>query len=209
MPHEIRVPRLGWSMEEGTFLRWLKNRGDLVKPGEVLYELESDKATQEIEAVDGGVLYVGPDAPPDEARLLRRLVLVDQVDDPGEVEFLRGRIGERRGRRRDELGLVVVGDRLERVERELVGPPLVADEAAVVGPPHEGELEVRLDRAQGRPRRLEPAGVVLAPRGELPAAVEEGVARRHDDEDDAEDDDGLDDDDEDLLEDEDEEDIDE
>jgi pyruvate dehydrogenase E2 component (dihydrolipoamide acetyltransferase) len=66
MPHEIRVPRLGWSMEEAVFLRWLKNDGDPIQPGDLLYELESDKATQEIEALDAGVLRIPADSPPPE-----------------------------------------------------------------------------------------------------------------------------------------------
>lgn len=63
MAAEIRVPRLGWSMETGVFVRWLKADGDAVKVGEALYELEGEKATQEIEAVDAGVLRIPPDAP--------------------------------------------------------------------------------------------------------------------------------------------------
>jgi pyruvate dehydrogenase E2 component (dihydrolipoamide acetyltransferase) len=63
MPNEIRVPRLGWSMETGVFVRWLKADGDAVKVGDALYELEGEKATQEIEAVDAGVLRIPPDAP--------------------------------------------------------------------------------------------------------------------------------------------------
>src|SRR5947199_102618 len=63
MPFEIRVPRLGWSMETGVFVRWLKADGDAVKVGEPLYELEGEKATQEIEAVDAGVLQIPPEAP--------------------------------------------------------------------------------------------------------------------------------------------------
>jgi pyruvate dehydrogenase E2 component (dihydrolipoamide acetyltransferase) len=63
MPFEIRVPRLGWSMETGVFVRWLKANGDTVRVGEALYELEGEKATQEIEAVDAGVLRIPPDAP--------------------------------------------------------------------------------------------------------------------------------------------------
>ena len=61
--NEIRVPRLGWSMEKGTFLGWLKREGDSVQPGDALYELEGEKATQEIEAVDAGVLRIPADAP--------------------------------------------------------------------------------------------------------------------------------------------------
>jgi pyruvate dehydrogenase E2 component (dihydrolipoamide acetyltransferase) len=63
MSFEIRVPRLGWSMETGVFVRWLKQDGEAVKVGEALYELEGEKATQEIEAVDAGVLRIPADAP--------------------------------------------------------------------------------------------------------------------------------------------------
>lgn len=63
MAHEIRVPRLGWSMEEGTFVRWLKQDGDTVKPGDAIFELEGEKAAQDIEAVDGGILRIPSNAP--------------------------------------------------------------------------------------------------------------------------------------------------
>ena len=58
MSHEIRVPRLGWSMEEGTFVRWLKQPGEAVRAGEPLFELEGDKATQAVESLDAGTLHV-------------------------------------------------------------------------------------------------------------------------------------------------------
>jgi pyruvate dehydrogenase E2 component (dihydrolipoamide acetyltransferase) len=63
MAHAVTVPRLGWSMEEGTFVRWLKHDGDTVRRGEALFELEGEKALQEIEAVDDGILRILPDAP--------------------------------------------------------------------------------------------------------------------------------------------------
>jgi pyruvate dehydrogenase E2 component (dihydrolipoamide acetyltransferase) len=63
MAADVTIPRLGWSMEEGVFAGWLKQPGDHVKPGEPLFMLEGEKATQEIEAVDGGVLHLAPDAP--------------------------------------------------------------------------------------------------------------------------------------------------
>jgi len=63
MAFEITIPRLGWSMEEGTFVRWLKKDGDSVKPGEALFELEGEKAAQDIEAVDGGILRIPANAP--------------------------------------------------------------------------------------------------------------------------------------------------
>ena len=63
MPINITVPRLGWSMEEGTFLEWLKRDGDFVSAGDPLFTLESDKATQEIEAIDSGILRIPLDSP--------------------------------------------------------------------------------------------------------------------------------------------------
>jgi pyruvate dehydrogenase E2 component (dihydrolipoamide acetyltransferase) len=59
----ITVPRLGWTMEQGTFLAWRKQEGEAVRPGEPLFELEGDKAAQEVEALDGGILRIPPDAP--------------------------------------------------------------------------------------------------------------------------------------------------
>lgn len=63
MATEITIPRLGWSMEEGTFVEWLKQDGEVVTVGEPLFALESDKALQEIEAVDVGILYITPHGP--------------------------------------------------------------------------------------------------------------------------------------------------
>jgi len=63
MPIDIRIPRLGWSMEEGTFVGWLKQSGDAIAVGDPLYELEGEKALQEIESVDAGTLYIAPAAP--------------------------------------------------------------------------------------------------------------------------------------------------
>jgi len=63
MAIEITVPRLGWNMDEGVFVAWLKNEGDLVRAGEPLFSLESDKAVQEVESLDSGRLRIAPGAP--------------------------------------------------------------------------------------------------------------------------------------------------
>ena len=63
MAYEIVVPRLGWSMEEGTFISWLKKDGDRVQRGEALFELEGEKALQDIEAVDEGILRIPTSGP--------------------------------------------------------------------------------------------------------------------------------------------------
>lgn len=61
--NEIIVPRLGWSMEEGAFVAWLKRDGDVVRPGDPLFSIEGDKAIQEIESIDGGILRIAPNGP--------------------------------------------------------------------------------------------------------------------------------------------------
>src|SRR5437763_13930957 len=56
MAVEIKVPRLGQGMESGTIVKWLKSEGEKVEKGEPLYELDTDKVTQEVEADASGVL---------------------------------------------------------------------------------------------------------------------------------------------------------
>src|SRR5947207_1355585 len=56
MATEIKLPRLGQGMESGTIVKWLKAEGDEVEKGEPLYELDTDKVTQEVEADASGVL---------------------------------------------------------------------------------------------------------------------------------------------------------
>jgi pyruvate dehydrogenase E2 component (dihydrolipoamide acetyltransferase) len=60
---EITVPRLGWTMDEGIFVQWLKRDGERIKPGDYLFSLESEKATEEIETLDAGILCIPPDGP--------------------------------------------------------------------------------------------------------------------------------------------------
>src|SRR5580658_9070668 len=63
MATEITVPRLGWSMEEGTFAGWSKKDGEPVKSGDPLFALEGEKALEEVESLDNGILRIPPDAP--------------------------------------------------------------------------------------------------------------------------------------------------
>src|SRR6266496_2645023 len=63
MAIEIIVPRLGWSMAEGAFVAWLKQDGEFIRAGEALFSIEGDKAVQEIEAIDSGILRIAPDSP--------------------------------------------------------------------------------------------------------------------------------------------------
>src|SRR4051794_38057733 len=56
MANEVKLPRLGQGMETGNIVKWLKSEGDAVKKGDPLYELDTDKVTQEVEATADGVL---------------------------------------------------------------------------------------------------------------------------------------------------------
>ena len=56
MPIEILMPALSPTMTEGNIAKWLKREGDKIKSGDVMLEIETDKATMEVEAVDEGVL---------------------------------------------------------------------------------------------------------------------------------------------------------
>ena len=56
MPIELKMPALSPTMEEGTLAKWLVKEGDTVKSGDILAEIETDKATMEFEAVDEGTI---------------------------------------------------------------------------------------------------------------------------------------------------------
>jgi pyruvate dehydrogenase E2 component (dihydrolipoamide acetyltransferase) len=56
MPIQILMPALSPTMKEGNLAKWLKKEGDKIKAGEVIAEIETDKATMEVEAVDEGIL---------------------------------------------------------------------------------------------------------------------------------------------------------
>src|SRR5689334_14939714 len=56
MPINILMPALSPTMEKGNLARWLKKEGDKVKSGDVIAEIETDKATMEVEAIDEGTI---------------------------------------------------------------------------------------------------------------------------------------------------------
>ena len=63
MAIEILLPRLGWTMEEGTLVEWIKHDGDAIQPGDVLYTVESDKTLNEVESFDAGILRIPAGSP--------------------------------------------------------------------------------------------------------------------------------------------------
>jgi pyruvate dehydrogenase E2 component (dihydrolipoamide acetyltransferase) len=63
MPIPVTVPRLGWNMDEGTFVEWVKADGDPVRPGDVMFRLEGEKATEEVTSLDTGTLHIPAEGP--------------------------------------------------------------------------------------------------------------------------------------------------
>ncbi len=63
MASEVVMPRLGWTMEVGRVVEWLKQDGDPVEAGEFIFLVETEKAVTEVEALDSGILRIPPDAP--------------------------------------------------------------------------------------------------------------------------------------------------
>src|SRR5918998_3346037 len=61
--HEVVMPRLGWTMEAGTVVEWLKRDGEPVAAGEAIFSVEADKGLTEVEALDDGILHIPADSP--------------------------------------------------------------------------------------------------------------------------------------------------
>ena len=83
MPVNILMPALSPTMEKGNLAKWLKKEGDKVKPGDVIAEIETDKATMEYEAVDEGTLakILVPEGTPDVPVQTLIAVLAEEGED--------------------------------------------------------------------------------------------------------------------------------
>src|SRR5713101_5800719 len=84
MPVNILMPALSPTMEKGNLARWLKKEGDTVKSGDVIAEIETDKATMEYESIDDGVLakIVVPEGTQDVPVNQLIAVLAQEGEDP-------------------------------------------------------------------------------------------------------------------------------
>src|SRR4051795_4585250 len=99
MPTNILMPALSPTMEKGNLARWLKKEGDAVRSGDVIAEIETDKATMEVEAADEGVLarIVVPEGTAD-VRVNEVIGLIaGEGEDPKSVESPAGGAGARSG----------------------------------------------------------------------------------------------------------------
>jgi len=89
---DVSLPRLGQGMESGTIVRWLKQEGDQVEKGEALYELDTEKVTQEVEADASGVLLKILAGEGEEIEVGKRIAVIGEAgeevatqDEPTEV----------------------------------------------------------------------------------------------------------------------------
>jgi pyruvate dehydrogenase E2 component (dihydrolipoamide acetyltransferase) len=129
----VKLPRLGQGMEAGTIVKWLKAEGDTVEKGEPLYELDTDKVTQEVEAEASGVLL--------------RIAVTEGEVPVGQTIAVIGDVGEKLpaekappgARHRNKGGTTVPGDD---------GAPQSAEKAAEAP-------KRKTDRAKGQPAAAE------------------------------------------------------
>ncbi len=128
MAVEVKLPRLGQGMEAGTIVRWLKSEGDNVEKGEPLYELDTDKVTQEVESDAGGVLL--------------RIVVADGEVDVGTTIALIGAEGE------DVSRLAASGDGDGGGPQAAAAPPPGAESPPTTG----GDIEGSTEESQGQPQ---------------------------------------------------------
>jgi len=84
MAVEIVMPRFGWTMEEGLLAEWTKKDGEAVAVGEVLFTVESDKALNEVESFETGVLRIPPGSPPP-GSVVKVGALLAYIVQPGEA----------------------------------------------------------------------------------------------------------------------------
>jgi len=87
MPIQVLMPALSPTMEKGNLAKWLKKEGDTVKSGDVIAEIETDKATMEVEAVDEGTLgkIVVPEGTPDVPVNQVIAVLLEEGEDASKI----------------------------------------------------------------------------------------------------------------------------
>jgi len=146
MATEVKLPRLGQGMESGTIVRWLKTEGDAVSKGEPLYELDTDKVTQEVEAESDGVLL--------------KIVVADGEVDVGTTVGIIGAQDE-------DVSAVLADARGEN------GGPAAAPAAAEAPVPEAPAAEAPVEEPSAESGEAT-AELAPAPEGEMPTVRAEG-----------------------------------
>ena len=163
MATEVKLPRLGQGMESGTIVKWLKSEGEPVEKGEPLYELDTDKVTQEVEAEASGVLLKIA-IPEGEVEVGKTIGFIGEQGEAvaaergaceggearGGAEARRGGAGSRRRGarplRRDPNENTTPASKASRARREAAKPRSAADEAS----PHRKQRHASNGSTNGR-----------------------------------------------------------
>ena len=168
MATEMTLPRLGQGMESGTIVRWLKQEGDRVEKGEPLYELDTEKVTQEVEAEASGIL-------------LKILVAEGEVE-VGKPVAVIGEQGESvpepsgNGASAKRVGKDEESETPDRVEPDEEGAEIGVEKPAE-GPAREGDREKGREAAEEEAERAE---APPAPTGRVKASpLARRLAREH------------------------------
>ena len=122
MPIEVLMPALSPTMEKGNLAKWLKKEGDTVKAGDVIAEIETDKATMEVEAVDEGTLgkILVPEGTEDVAVNTPIAVILGEGED---APRLKARAKPRRRRRPPSRARSAEDERRRRADAPHRPPP--------------------------------------------------------------------------------------
>jgi pyruvate dehydrogenase E2 component (dihydrolipoamide acetyltransferase) len=195
MPTEVKLPRLGQGMESGTIVKWLKAEGEPVQKGEPLYELDTDKVTQEVEAEASGVL-LKISVSEGEVEVGRTIAFIGEQGEavaesadgdsagaaPAEARPVRERVAERPAAAPATNGRVKASPLARRIARERG-----IDLSSLTGTGPDGRIVAEdVEHAQASPRTL-PSNSLLqgqasAPSGEVESrplsSVRRTIARR-------------------------------
>jgi pyruvate dehydrogenase E2 component (dihydrolipoamide acetyltransferase) len=171
MAVEVSLPRLGQGMEAGTIVRWLKSEGDKVEKGEALYELDTDKVTQEVEAEASGTLLKILAQEGEEIAVGKRIAVIGEEGEAVELEeeaSEEGSPGPAREEEREQ-GREASAEEPKADERE-------AEEKEV--PPSNGRIKASpLARRVARERGIDLAGLTgTGPEGRIVAEDVERAA---------------------------------
>ncbi len=168
MPTEITMPQLSDTMTEGTVVKWLKKEGDKIKSGDIIAEVETDKATMEMESFDSGTLAVlavkegGKVAVGDAIAVLA--TGKETVDDVKKARASAGGSSSKPGdaqNKTDEPELMPFTHKLERPEQ--TSPPVSggdrkkAAEHPHAAPGSEGQLSAHSKESSSTPPAGEPS----------------------------------------------------
>ena len=142
MATEVKLPRLGQGMEAGTIVRWLKSEGDTVEKGEPLYELDTDKVTQEVEAEAGGVLLKIA-IPEGEVEVGKTIAVIGEAGEEVTQAFGEGED--------EETGAAESGDADESAEKPARAPARDAEREAGREASTEAPTEPQQQATNGQP----------------------------------------------------------